>query len=471
MLGGISYNEDNVQQGEPSTGTEEPSNLNRGKKRQLESENTNNNESTEEPSNLNKGKKRQLVSENSANNESTGTSQIYPCIEIEMIKFRDKDLVSLSFDADKLSTEGEKYLEEICVRGRSVLFEHYSVRNLMEARNLVDHITFEDISITEESKGNYNQLFEAFYKKNKDIIDLHSLKLNEIYPFSKLYLDGNLDYSEEDDSRDSGNSTEVVLNKLKDFEPREIDSLINILRIKQMEFLYNEKNTRDVNKSCVLHDIGFRCIENVVRDKKIKNNENDITRMLTKLLEVKPDFFLNRMGSRKPFLEDTSVNAICSRLELFRGKVLNDLTKEDIHTLIKELKSRLQKLLEYKKSENKKFKVCTFKDIHITSEYGVILDQTDKKLNNEFTLLLDKLVYNKPEVFNLEEKDKNNFFIQFENVKQTYSKISDLIRKPLTRDEINLIIDGLEFRKENLFEFRRTINNTDKTCRLKDFKL
>jgi len=53
MLRGISHNEDNLQQGEPSTDTEEPSNLNRGKKRQLESENT-------------------------CNNESTGTSQVYP---------------------------------------------------------------------------------------------------------------------------------------------------------------------------------------------------------------------------------------------------------------------------------------------------------------------------------------------------------------------------------------------------------
>ena len=41
--------------------------------------------------------------------------------------------------------------------GRSVIFEHYSVINPIKARNLVDHITYEDISITEENNGDYNQ--------------------------------------------------------------------------------------------------------------------------------------------------------------------------------------------------------------------------------------------------------------------------------------------------------------------------
>lgn len=104
------------------------------------------------------------------------------------------------------------------------------------------------------------------------------------------------------------------------------------------------------------------------------------------------------MGPRNPFL-DTSVNAICSKLELFRGKVINDLTEEDIHTLIKELKSRMQKFFDYKKFQFKNYRVCTFKNIDITSESGVILDITDNKLNNDFTLLLDKLVYYKPAFF------------------------------------------------------------------------
>jgi len=41
-----------------------------------------------------------------------------------------------------------------------------------------------------------------------------------------------------------------------------------------MEFLCNEKGTRDVHKSwsCVLQDIGFRCIEKVVTDKSIENS-------------------------------------------------------------------------------------------------------------------------------------------------------------------------------------------------------
>lgn len=126
MLRGISYNEDNIQQGEPSTATEELSNLNRGKKRKLESENTD-------------------------NNVVTGTSNKYPSIEAKMINLTNKDFLSLSFDASILSTEGEKYLEEICIVGRTVLFEHYSVRGHIQARNIVDHITMRDISIPENS--------------------------------------------------------------------------------------------------------------------------------------------------------------------------------------------------------------------------------------------------------------------------------------------------------------------------------
>lgn len=56
--------------------------------------------------------------------------------------------------------------------------------------------------------------FYAFHYKNIEILDLHNLHFYQIYPFSKLYLDGNLDYSEEDYSEedDSGDSTELGLN-------------------------------------------------------------------------------------------------------------------------------------------------------------------------------------------------------------------------------------------------------------------
>lgn len=58
-----------------------------------------------------------------------------------------------------------------------------------------------------------------------------------------------------------------------------------------MEYLCRVNGTRDVHKSCVLYDIGFICKDKVVKDKNIGYSENDITRMLTELLEVKPDFF------------------------------------------------------------------------------------------------------------------------------------------------------------------------------------
>jgi hypothetical protein len=39
----------------------------------------------------------------------------------------------------------------------------------------------------------------------------------------------------------------------------------------------------------------------------------------------------------------------------------------------------------------------------------------------------------------------------------------DLIRKPLTKDEISLIIDGLESRKDKLFEYRKTLGDYDRS--------
>ena len=66
MQKGFSNYDYTIQQGESSTGTLDPYNLNRGIKRPLESENKD-------------------------INESTDIYKNYPCIEIKMIKLEDKD--------------------------------------------------------------------------------------------------------------------------------------------------------------------------------------------------------------------------------------------------------------------------------------------------------------------------------------------------------------------------------------------
>jgi hypothetical protein len=78
---------------------------------------------------------------------------------------------------------------------------------------------------------------------------------------------------------------------------------------------------------------------------------------------------------------------------------MNNLTEEDISTLIKELKSRIQKLFEHRKSESNVFKGCQLKDIHNKLRDKVITDEGSDNLENEFTRLLGKLMDEKPEFF------------------------------------------------------------------------
>lgn len=139
-----------VQIGESSTGTGEPSNLNRGTKRSLESENQ---------------------------YYTKSTVEIYPCIKTEMI-FLDEYVLSLDFDPENLLTEADKYevdkyLDEICIRGRTTLFDHFIIKKgkkQEQANALIENYKFSDISISPTIEGGYTSLFNAFHQRHREII-------------------------------------------------------------------------------------------------------------------------------------------------------------------------------------------------------------------------------------------------------------------------------------------------------------
>jgi hypothetical protein len=164
------------------------------------------------PSNSNRGIKRSLDSENLDTGGSTDISTNYPCLDIRMIELENKNYLFLNFDPEKLDSERDAYLDEICTIGRSVLLEHYSkwIGDKSTVRTIVDSVGFGDLSISDKINEGYIKLYQAFYQKNLDIIKSHEVEPNNIHPFSKLYLEGNLDYPEsdssEDDSSDDGDN-------------------------------------------------------------------------------------------------------------------------------------------------------------------------------------------------------------------------------------------------------------------------
>jgi len=230
---------------------------------------------TGEPSNLNMGKKRQLESENIYDIESIG-ARIYPCIDIKMVKMDNKDLLSLKYDPEKLSTEDHSYLNEICLMGRTVLFNHYiHSMDLKQVREVVDNFSFKDIFIQESNQ--YSNLLEAFNKKHISItgssIYLYPANLDRVNLFSKIYLDDNLDYTEVDNEGDSsslGDFTEVEQDVFKevgsenhvnlsllqkyDLTKEEIITLTNWLKSSaQAHFIWKD----DGVKSCRFHNLGI----------------------------------------------------------------------------------------------------------------------------------------------------------------------------------------------------------------------
>ena len=439
------------------------------------------------PSNSNRGIKRPLDSENIDSSGSTDISTKYPCLDIRMIELQNKNYLFLDFDPDKLDSERDSYLDEICTMGRSVLLEHYSkcIEDKKAVRTIVDSVGFGDLSISENISGGYNKLFEAFYQKNLDMIKLHDVEPKNVYPFSKLYLEGNLDYPEsvysEDDSSDDGDnldnsnlydddhsdnydslgdSTQKGQEVLKSFTSEEIHSLIYKLRSKQLEFL-SPAGSRSIK--CTLKNIGLIYSTRGFIFKEDEKPDDEITTMLNRLIKVKPDLF-----SKLAYGTDVvklSLNSICSRLNKLTQNSVNDLTEENLTILAKELKTRIHKFFKDRGFKGDLVKTCEFREIHIKNIAGVVVEG-NSLLENEFTKLLTILMKKKPEFFTKRGTDVN---LPKTSLSVLYKKIRDCTRKPITKDQIAFLMNGLESRKNNLLGYRKNTGNPSKACLLSDF--
>lgn len=437
-------------------------------------------------SNLNRGIKRPLDSENLDIGGRRDISTNYPCLDIRMIKLQNKNYLFLDFDPDKLDSERDAYLDEICTMGRSVLVEHYSklVEDKSTVRTIVDGVGFSDLSISENINGGYIKLYQAFYQKNLDIIKSHGVEPKNIYPFSKLYLEGNLDYPESDDSEDDssddgdnldnsnlydgdhsnnyvslGDSTQKGQEVLKSFTSEQINDLINRLRSKQLAFL--SKTRGDNSIRCNLQDIGLTLFKGTFLFKEGENAEDEITNMFNVLIKVKPDLFSN-LTYEKDIIK-VSINSLCSRLKKLTQNSVNDLTEENLTILTKELKSRIHNFFRGR-GFDVAIATCEFREIQIKNLKGIIVEGRNL-VENDFTKLLTILIEKKPEFFTKRDKEVN---LPKTGVIALYNRISNFIRKPITKDQITFLINGLESRKNNLLEHRKSTGNTSEFCVLSD---
>jgi len=435
-------------------------------------------------SNLNRGIKRPLDSENLDIGGSRDISTNYPCLDIRMIKLQDKDYLFLDFDPYKLDSERDAYLEEICTIGRSVLMEHYSKlgEGKSAVRSIVDRVEFEDISISENIHGGYIKLYKAFYQKNLDIIKSHEVEPENIHPFSKLYLEGNLDYPEsdysEDDSSDDGdnldnsnlddgdNSNNYVSlgdskqkgkEVLKWFTSEQINDLINRLRSKQLVF-FSKRHT-DSSIKCNLQDIGLTFFKGTFLFKNGENAEDEITNMFNVLIKVKPDLFSKVTND----IIKVSINTLCSRLKELTQSSVNELTEENLTILSKELKSRIHNFFRVRGFDIG-IVTCEFRETQIKNIKGIIVEGSNL-VENDFTKLLTILIEKKPEFFTKKATKVN---LSKTGLIPLYNRISNLIQKPITKDQVAFLINGLESRKNNLLEHRRSTGNTSELCVLTD---
>ena len=125
----------------------------------------------------------------------------------------------------------------------------------------------------------------------------------------------------------------------------------------------------------------------------------------------------------------------------------DELTKEDIISLTKELKIRAQKLCNKRISSTGDLsKYCILEDLNIHM-YGEEIREGEYNISNEFTKLLNKLLIKKRDIFNTK---RGNISIESTELNILYSYLRELIRKPLTKEEIIFIVNGLENRNTNL---------------------
>jgi hypothetical protein len=449
------------------------------------------------PSNSNRGTKRPLEDENIYSDQMIKRSEKYPCLDIKMVELQSKNYLYLEFDPEKLNGDRDSYLDEICTIGRTVLMEHYSklVENISTVRQIVDNVKFDDISISSNIDRGYIKFYDAFREKNLDIINSHGIDLAQIYPFSKLYFDGNLDYSEDDFDYDDysdfstqkgqqglnnfsskeinyldnsvslGDSTQKGQEVLNNFSSKEINHLIKWLRSKQIEY-QNKKNVFDPLLLFKLKDTGLTYLQGVFSE---EGGENEITKLLTKLISVKPDLFPRPdLYPRSKQVVQVSVNSLCSDLRVITPlnpeKVINELTEENIIIFTEEIKSRIQKLYLHRKSKTHS-QTYTFDDLNIIHIHKAVVELPNFK-ENDFTEFVRFLIEKKPEFF-LSQKGKE-VYLRNTSVKNLYHSLNESIRKPLTCDEASIIVQELEIRKSDLIQHRNSVGIKSKIFILND---
>lgn len=318
MQKGISNNDYHLQEGEASIGTGELSNLNRGKKRQLEFN-------------------------DSSDLESTCEEKIYSCIVTKMVKLVDGYSLFLSFDLEKLSTEGERYLEEICIKGRTTLFEHYTKdgKTTEEVRALVDNYSFKDISISLDIDKGYTHLFNAFYEKHKNTFK--SSNIEDLKPFSIHFIEGDKDYSSSSSEGDASSDDYTELEQ-SGLTIQEVNILLEGLKNRALDLFTQRKSQDDWSKACLLKDINLTYSGEVLVDANT-HLENEFTKLLMQLAEYKKEYF-NLHGKDISILR-TSVHKVYNHLI---DSIREPLTKDEIHLIINTLENLKNHLLESRKN-------------------------------------------------------------------------------------------------------------------------
>jgi hypothetical protein len=299
----------------------------------------------------NRGIERSLDTENNDSNESTGIDSSYSCIIAKVTKMEGKDLLYLTFDLSKLKTMPEDYLDEICIVGRTALFDHYNsiIEDSNVVKDIVDNFKLSQVLISEETGEEYKHFMYYLFEYKKDVLEANNIELSNLSPFSNLFLTGSQEYSEEN-----------------------------------IEFTDENLDLAETNTLIVLKEIKTRYMN-----------------------------FINSPSSKSTF---SSVY---------------------------------------------------FNEINIILRNGVVVDTTDNEESN-FTVLLGELLYKHPDIFNY---TGGRVKLSKAYVRTVYNKLTELIRKPLTKDDILFLINGLETRKEKFMEYRRTKDYTLRDCYLQDFNI
>lgn len=166
--------------------------------------------------------------------------------------------------------------------------------------------------------------------------------------------------------------------------------------------------------------------------------------MLTRLFTENPSLF----NKKNPF-RGTNVNTLCYELRkltpLYPEKFTNILSKENINIFTEELKTRMRNV--YLANPSYTNIIYTIDTIKIKNVLGAIVEYPSLQ-ENAFTEYIRLLIDKKPDLF----KIGNRSGVSYVKLNQIYLGLRELIREPLTKDEVTILINGLESRRNNLIK-------------------